>query len=263
VLIPDDTSHEAKSRKFTPLKILIFIFIYTVFFIIVGYYFLVISGLGNNILPGKYVRSPNEVENIKELNEKMIFLAKELQLLKSANERLKYALVLGDSVLVDSIQVNQDTLANYYKSPVEGSLLNTIMDIAKYFFIQDDRSIFFIFPVEGYISRGFEPKRGHYGIDFVVKDGTPVFASAGGFVVFSGYTNDYGHTLILCHSEGFISIYKHCSVLLKKEREFIIQGDLIAKSGNSGLATTGPHLHFEIWHNGKAIDPETVLIKNN
>ena len=49
---------------------------------------------------------------------------------------------------------------------------------------------------------------------------------------------------------------------LKKEREFVKQGDLIAQSGNSGLATTGPHLHFEIWHNGMPIDPETILIKN-
>jgi murein DD-endopeptidase MepM/ murein hydrolase activator NlpD len=95
-----------------------------------------------------------------------------------------------------------------------------------------------------------------------VKNGTPVFASAGGFVVFSGYTNNFGHIIILSHSDGYLSIYKHCSVILKKEREFVKQGDLIAQSGNSGLATTGPHLHFEIWHNGMPIDPETILIKN-
>ena len=69
--------------------------------------------------------------------------------------------------------------------------------------------------------------------------------------------------MILSHSDGYLSIYKHCSVLLKNEREFVKQGELIAQSGNSGLATTGPHLHFEIWHNGKAIDPENLLIKNN
>ena len=100
------------------------------------------------------------------------------------------------------------------------------------------------------------------GIDIVAKDGTPVFASAGGFVVFSDYTNDYGHIIILSHSDGYLSFYKHCSLILKKEREFVKQGELIAKSGNSGLATTGPHLHFEIWHNGKAVDPESLLINN-
>jgi len=51
-------------------------------------------------------------------------------------------------------------------------------------------------------------------------------------------------------------------MLLKRDREFVKQGELIAQTGNSGLATTGPHLHFEIWHNGKAVDPETILIKD-
>jgi murein DD-endopeptidase MepM/ murein hydrolase activator NlpD len=208
------------------------------------------------------VRSAGEVETIKELNEKIIFLAKELQLLKSANQRLKYALVLGDSTLVDSLNVPVDSLEKFYKNPLEGNLLGAVFDYAQYLFNQDDNSIFFILPVNGYISRGFDAERGHFGIDIVAKDGTPVFACAGGFVVFSDYTNDYGHILILSHSDGYLSIYKHCSVLLKKEREFVKQGELIAQIGNSGLATTGPHLHFEIWHNGKAIDPENLLIKN-
>ncbi|MGB5529222.1 MAG: M23 family metallopeptidase [Ignavibacteriaceae bacterium] len=263
IIVPDDASHEARSKKFTPLRILIFAIIYTIFIAITGYYFFVISGVGNSILPGNYVRSFREVENIKDLNQKMIFLAKELELLKSANQKLKYALVLGDSALVDSLKVPVDSLDKFYKYPSEGNLFGSIIEYVKFLFNQDDNSIFFILPVNGYISRGFDTERGHFGIDIVIKDGTPVFASAGGFVVFSGYTNDYGHIIILSHSGGYLSIYKHCSVLLKKEREFVKQGELIAQSGNSGLATTGPHLHFEIWHNGKAVDPENLLIKNN
>ena len=263
IIVPDDTSHESRSKKFTPLRILIIAVIYSIFIAIVGYYFIVITGVGNRFLPGNYVRSVGEVEDIKELNQKMIFLAKELQLLKSTNQRLKYALVLGDSALVDSLKVPVDSLENFYKNPSEGSLLGAIFEYIKFIFKQDNDAIFFILPANGYISRSFDSERGHFGIDIVAKDGTPVFASAGGFVVFSGYTNDYGHIIILNHSDGYLSIYKHCSVLLKKEREFVKQGELIAQSGNSGLATTGPHLHFEIWHNGKAIDPENLLIKNN
>ena len=263
IIVPDDTAHEARFKKFTPLRILIIAIVYSIFIAIVGYYFFIITGVGNRILPGNYVRSVGEVEDIKELNQKMIFLAKELQLLKSANQRLKYALVLGDSALVDSLKVPVDSLKKFYKNPSEGNLLGVIFDYVEYLFNQEEAAIFFIIPVNGYISRGFDSERCHYGIDIVARDGTPVFASAGGFVVFSGYTNDYGHTIILSHSDGYLSIYKHCSVILKKEREFVKQGELIAQSGNSGLATTGPHLHFEIWHNGKAIDPENLLIKNN
>lgn len=262
VIVPDDASHDAKSKKFTPFRILIFVIIYSIFIAVLGYYFLIVTGIGNKILPGKYIQTAEEVENIKELNEKMIFLAKELQVLKSTNQRLKYALALGDSTLADTLNVPQDSLEKFYKNPKEGNLLGVIFEYVKYLFHQDDNTIFFILPVNGYISRGFDPDRGHFGIDIVAKVGTPVFASAGGFVVFSGYTDDYGHVLILSHSDGYLSFYKHCSVLLKRDREFVRQGELIAQTGNSGLATTGPHLHFEIWHDGKAIDPETLLIKN-
>ena len=219
-------------------------------------------GLINKILPGNYVQDVENVKELEELNSKVIFLAKELQMLKSNNQKLKYALALGDSTLIDSFKINPDTLKKLYKTPKEGNIFGTVFSYFAKFFSFDNESIFFISPVNGYISRGFDPEKGHYGIDLVVKDGTPVYASAGGFVVFSGYTNNYGHIIILSHSDGYLSIYKHCSVILKKEREFVKQGELIAQSGNSGLATTGPHLHLEIWHNGKPVNPETLLIIN-
>jgi murein DD-endopeptidase MepM/ murein hydrolase activator NlpD len=263
LIIPDDTSHEAKSKRLTLSRILFFAFIYSILLAVLGYYFFILSGIGNKILPGNYVQDVENVKELEELNSKVIFLAKELQMLKSNNQKLKYALALGDSTLIDSFKINPDTLKKLYKTPKEGNIFGTVFSYFAKFFSFDNESIFFISPVNGYISRGFDPEKGHYGIDLVVKDGTPVYASAGGFVVFSGYTNNYGHIIILSHSDGYLSIYKHNSVILKREREFVKQGELIAQSGNSGLATTGPHLHFEIWQNGKPVDPEKVLIKNN
>jgi lipoprotein NlpD len=67
--------------------------------------------------------------------------------------------------------------------------------------------------------------------------------------------------MILQHSDGFISIYKHCSALLKNERDIVVQGELIGLSGNSGKNTTGPHLHFEIWKDGKPENPKEFFIK--
>ncbi|OGU81340.1 MAG: hypothetical protein A2W11_10085 [Ignavibacteria bacterium RBG_16_35_7] len=263
VIVPDDTSHEARSKKFTVTKIFIFAVIYSILIAVLGYYFFNITGIGNRVLPGTYVQNEVTIEKMEELNAKVFFLAKELQLLKSANQRLKYAMALGDSSLIDSFKVNPDTLQKLYKTQKEGNIFGVFISfIQNLFSQQQDNTIFFILPVNGYISRDFDPDRGHYGIDIVVKDGTPVYASAGGFVVFSGYTNNYGNIIILNHSDGYLSIYKHCSVILKKEREFVKQGELIAQSGNSGLATTGPHLHFEIWHNGKPVDPENLLIIN-
>jgi len=262
IIVPDDTSHEAKSKKFTVTWIFIFAVTYSILIAVLGYYFLNTTGIGNTVLPGNYVQSNESIEKMEQLNDKVIFLAKELQLLKSANQRLKYAMALGDSTLIDSLKVNPDTLKKFYKTPKEGNIFGSLISLLQELLSQQESTIFFILPVNGYISREFDPDRGHYGIDIVVKDGTPVYASAGGFVVFSGYTNNYGNIIILNHSDGYLSIYKHCSVILKKEREFVKQGELIAQSGNSGLATTGPHLHLEIWHNGKPVNPETLLIIN-
>jgi murein DD-endopeptidase MepM/ murein hydrolase activator NlpD len=264
IIVPDSTSWETKSRKITLSKILIVVLIYSFLVSILGYYFLNISGIGDRVLPGSYSQTAENRQKMEQLNEKILFLAKEMKTLKSDNQKLKYAMALGDSTLVDSFKVNPDTLKKYYQTPREGSIIGVLLNfINEYFTHQQENKIFFILPANGYISRAFEPERGHFGIDIVVKDGTPVYASAGGFVVFSGYTNNYGHIIILNHSDGYLSIYKHCSVILKKEREFVRQGELIAQSGNSGLATTGPHLHFEIWNNGKPIDPETILLNNN
>lgn len=263
IIIPDDTSHESRSRKFTVSRILIFAVVYSLFISVFGYYFFIITGIGNKIFPGNYVMSSENIERMEQLNLKVNFLAKELQHLKSSNQRLKFALALGDSSLVDSFKINPDTLTKVFKTPKEGNIFGSIFEILGNILTQQqDNSIFFIYPATGYISRGFDPERGHYGIDLVMKEGTPVYASAGGFVVFSGYTNNYGHIIILSHSDDYLSVYKHCSMILKKERDFVRQGELIAESGNSGMISTGPHLHFEIWHVGKPIDPKTILINN-
>ena len=262
IIIPDDTSHESRSKKLKISRIFLFTFFYSLIVAVFGYYFFIISGIGNKIFPGNYVLSPDSIEKMEQLNTKVNFLAKELQQLKSSNQKLKYALALGDSTLIDSFKINPDTIKEIYKAPKEGNIFGVIFGLFEKIFKQQSNSIFFIYPANGYVSRGFDPGKGHYGIDLVMKNGTPVYASAGGFVVFSGYTNNYGHIIILSHSDDYLSIYKHCSVILKKEREFVRQGELIAESGNSGLATTGPHLHFEIWHGGKPIDPETILINN-
>lgn len=93
------------------------------------------------------------------------------------------------------------------------------------------------------------------GIDFVIKTGTPVYSAAGGYIVFADFTVNDGYMVIIAHSDGYITVYKHCSVLLKKARDIVSEGEMIALSGNTGELSTGPHLHFEIWKDGKPLGP--------
>jgi len=117
-----------------------------------------------------------------------------------------------------------------------------------------------IAPAVGYVSRRFESEKGHYGIDYAGKIGSLIVAAADGYVVFAGYTTDDGYAIILSHGGGFLTIYKHNQNVLKSIGEFVKRGEPIALLGNSGRTSFGHHLHFELWNNGKARNPNDYLI---
>lgn len=260
VIIPDDTSHSSKSRKFTLKSILTLVIFYTLIVTIVGYYLLVLTGIGSLMIPAKYGLRSSDLKKVEQLDEQIQFLVRELQSLKSSNEKLKYALVLGDSAYVDSITMPQDSLLIDQENHADGNLLKIFKKIINSETIFQTEPISLIKPADGFISRKYDAGKGHMGIDIVVKEGTPVYASAGGLIVFSDYTSNFGYVVIISHSNNYITTYKHCSSLLKRERGIVEQGELIALSGNSGTRSSGPHLHFEIWRDGQAIDPERVLL---
>lgn len=204
-----------------------------------------------------------QVEKVKELEKKVFFLSKELQNFAASNEKLKYAMIIASTDSLDSNSAIYDSLRQPKKKKLRsgGNLLAVFRDLLDYL-SKDSSQLFFIAPVNGVIIKGFEPSRGHMGIDYGIRKGTAVHAALGGVVTFSGFTPDYGNTIMILHQNNFISVYRHCEILMKKEREIVSQGEVIALSGESGYKSTGPHLHFEIWHNGKAVDPTVYLINN-
>lgn len=263
IILPDDASQIAKSRKFNSVKVLVFLIVFSIFMAILSYYFFNLTGIGNKILPGDFRLKTPESEKVELLNQKIVFLAREIQKLKSTNQRLRYAITLGDTSLADSLGVDLDSLEQFYKYPAEGNILSVFLKLFNIENKQSDNEIFFILPVNGYISRQYAPEKGHTGLDIAVKEGSPVYAAASGFIVYTGYTIEDGNVIIINHSDGYVSIYKHCSLLIKKEMDKVEQGELIAQSGNSGVHSTGPHLHFEIWKDGILINPQSVIIRNN
>lgn len=259
LVIPDDTSHSTQSRQFTMTKFVTILVVYSLVIFIGGFYIITFTGTNRFLLPGKYGINIADAEKISELNNKMIFLARELQNLKATNKRLTFSLILADSTYSDSLPSTIDSTFEPESIPVGGNILQAVLRLFK-IDEPEKESIFFIKPVEGFISRKYETERGHPGIDIVTKEGSPVYASAGGFVIFADYTVDYGYTIIISHPDSYLTFYKHCSALLKKEREAVQQGEIIALSGNSGTLSSGPHLHFEIWKDGKTIDPQKLIV---
>ncbi len=115
-------------------------------------------------------------------------------------------------------------------------------------------------PVLGYITRGFNEAKNHFGIDYAGKRGTVISAAADGYVVFAGWTYSDGNMIIISHGLGFFTIYKHNQSLLKSANEFVKRGEPIALLGNSGQTSYGPHLHFELWKDGQPQNPEDYLL---
>jgi len=114
-------------------------------------------------------------------------------------------------------------------------------------------------PLVGSISRGFAPHQinpamRHNGIDFAIREGTPVLATADGVVEFSGEHDVYGLLIIVDHGNGFKTAYGHNSLLLYKYGETVKRGERIAVSGNTGISTA-PHLHYEVIQDGETVDP--------
>jgi len=110
-------------------------------------------------------------------------------------------------------------------------------------------------PLHGIITRGIDPHLNHFGIDIATKKGTPVTAISGGIVIFCDWTQSTGNTIILLHPNNFLSVYKHLNIISVKLNTILKSGELVGLSGSSGEVTSGPHLHLELWNNGKYLNP--------
>lgn len=121
----------------------------------------------------------------------------------------------------------------------------------------------FIYPTPYHrVSSGFYRSNGAYhgALDFACPVGTPVYASASGTVILTrtGWGGGYGNYLMIDHGNGYSTLYAHNSKLIAKTGQYVHQGDVIAKSGNTGRST-GPHCHFEIRINGSKVNPANYL----
>ncbi len=124
-------------------------------------------------------------------------------------------------------------------------------------------------PVNGRISSRFNPKRfhpilkryrAHLGVDYAAPKGTPVYSAGDGVITFVGVKGGYGKTVIVSHSNGYSTLYAHLNGYSKKAKKGakVAKGSHIAYVGNTGMST-GPHLHFGLYRDNRAINPESVI----
>jgi murein DD-endopeptidase MepM/ murein hydrolase activator NlpD len=228
--------------------------------------------LPNPVLEAKYGRQ------LAETQERLNVLAEDVVLLRDYNQQLRKALgqYSGERVARDSVpaahalpELQQPrSPAAYYPPAVldqgenEGGIPAGQTAPAAQQVRQTHSSVELplLWPTTGFVSQNFDASRHHYGIDIAAKIGTQVYAAADGFVVFAGWTYEDGNLLVIAHGAGYLTVYKHNQVLMKSPAMAAKRGELIALLGSSGQTSLGPHLHFEVWKDGIARDPNEFLL---
>ena len=121
--------------------------------------------------------------------------------------------------------------------------------------------LIFFRPTRGMVSSDFDANKQHYGIDIAANPNESVLATLDGTVILATYTADTGYVIQVQHAQNLVSVYKHCGSLLKKVGDTVKAGEAIALVGKTGEKTTGgPHLHFELWNKGRALDPSKYIV---
>ncbi len=126
-----------------------------------------------------------------------------------------------------------------------------------------------ISPCDGFVSRGFgmhsDPFTGHFqphnGIDLAAPKGTPVYATADGIVGKTTYQSGLGNLIILDHGDGLSTYYAHLSKIMVASGRKVKRGEVIGLVGSTGYST-GPHLHYEVRTNGRALNPSNFIVKS-
>ncbi len=173
--------------------------------------------------------------------------------------------VLEKADFSDTGSLDMDILRKQISESME-----SVMDIKKY--IAEQKDLYLATPVgwpaPGRISSSYgyreHPKYGdekfHSGLDISVPLETPVKATADGIVSFAGWTPGGGYTIVVEHGHGFSTAYAHNKKTAVKVGQRVKRGDVISYSGSTGIST-GPHIHYEVWKEGRHVNPNTFLTR--
>jgi murein DD-endopeptidase MepM/ murein hydrolase activator NlpD len=275
VVMNDDTFEEQFSFKLTPLNIFILTGLVSIIMITLTVSLVAFTPL-RAYIPG-YGSEVNTRKELVNLTLKLDSLQNELTLSSAAMQNIKNIMSgnvtdtthlspnpspAGEGnkrgeVAVDTKPSKEDSV---FRAQVESQDKYSLAFSERKTGKESISNFFFFTPVKGMVTASFNLSQEHYGVDIAAKENEPIKATLDGTVLFAGWTSETGYTIQMQHSNNLVSAYKHCSVLLKKAGQYVKAGEAIAVIGNSGEQTSGPHLHFELWYNGKAIDPQEYMV---
>tara|TARA_B110000503_G_scaffold84679_1_gene128843 strand:- start:3874 stop:4740 length:867 start_codon:yes stop_codon:yes gene_type:complete len=264
VVLNEDTFEERFSLKLSRLNVFVLGGVFSILLIAITAVIIAFTAI-KEYIPG-YASSKLKADAIK-LTFDADSLKQKLAILENYTKALK-PILTGEisSEEIDSLQVKARQITideSELDASKEDSLFREKIDRETRFAILNNSKsnvkIVFFAPLTGTISQDFEATSKHFAIDIVAKTGTPVKAVADGTAIFSGWSAETGYVLLLKHDNDYISVYKHNGNLLKQQGDFVKSGEVIASVGSTGELSTGPHLHFELWKGGYAMNPTNFI----
>ena len=274
IIILDVDNYEEK-RSYTTSKFNVFI-ILSFFTILLGFltFALISYSSLKNLIPGY----PNPTQQ-QEIKNKSIIIDQKLTELLSKTEKEKSYINNVMQILNGSIPINEKDTSWKKINPNANSNTNEIssseksmrekvqnrekfdIDIIPGGALKSEvlPELLLFPPIKGEITNKMNISSGHFGVDIIAPKNEAVSSILNGTIIYHNWSPTDGHVVHIQHKKNLISIYKHNSEILKEIGDFVESGEPIAIVGNSGEHSTGPHLHFELWHNGYPLDPEIFI----
>ncbi len=269
VILNDDTMEEKLSIPLTRFKVFLLTGTFVILLVIATIYLIAFTPL-KEYIPG--YADFNTRQMLRELSLRADTLEKQLR-----QKDLYIMNIRNITEGRDLIEKIPDTIGDPAAFDIdelprsrEDSILRAEMELAEHFdnnywrvndlsYTPETGNFTFFPPLSGMISSHFDPAEGHYGVDIVAEQDEVIKSALDGTVIFSTWTIETGYTIGIQHEHNIVSIYKHNSRLLKDEGSLVEAGDPIAIIGDTGLYSTGTHLHFELWLNGIPVNPANYI----
>ncbi len=275
IVVDLETYEEIRHFNFSTLGIIIYSLFFAFIIITLTWLFIAFTPIRQTI-PG-YPNISKQKELAYKSKENKEWLAAQQE--KLNQEHIYYKnlkTILSDSIVANnSNQLITDSNSTKiekqnFEISKNDSILRQKIDEKEKYLIKSNKlkqnnkndlsGILFFPPLNGSISDSINTQKGHYGVDIIAPKDEPVKSTLNGTVIFADWTPDNGNVIHIQHAHNLISVYKHNSVLLKKVGDYVKTGEPIAIIGNSGKLSTGPHLHFELWHKGIVLNPVNYII---
>jgi len=271
VLLNEETLEERISFKLSRLNVFVAIGLMSIILVFITTYIIAFTPLKEYIPGYTDVTLQRRIYELQLRSDSVAFAMRTQEKYLEALKKVLSGDLPNDREMapVDTAKSKNYINIKDKRSP-EDSILRTEYDNAnKYNLFKSDKSagkgstmrnLTFFSPVKGIITSEFDPLRKHFGIDVVAARDEVIKSVQDGTVIFSGWTVETGYVLGIQHPGNVISIYKHNSVLLKKEGNIVHAGETVAIIGETGELSTGPHLHIELWINGIPVNPKDYIV---